>query len=175
MGKRDYKKGSLSFDFIPLPKLIVRSPEWFRLPAGAKALAISLAAQYTGNNNGRLTPSYTAMKNVGWSSKDVLKRARDALLDTSFVIQTRAGKAPRTAEWIAFTWWPLNHHPSMEIDPRRFPHLNFKTIEAARIDPNTGRDRARGEHFEPPGIRGNRAPKTPSGPPESGAMTPDAS
>jgi len=146
MSRNDYRKGALPFDFVPLPKAVLTSADWCALPPGARILAIDLAAQYTGKNNGRLTPAFEAMKRSSWTSKGTLIRAKSALLEAPFVVMTRKGHAPRTAEWVGFTWWKLDFEKSMDIDPKRFPYLNFQTVQAARIDPNRGRGNATGRH-----------------------------
>jgi hypothetical protein len=137
MAKRNYDKGVLPFNFAAIPLDVIRSPEWQALPHSARALAIDLAAQYTGKNNGRLCPAFTVMERCGWTSKRTLIDAKRALLECPFVMLTRKGHPPRTAEWIAFTWWKLNYEQSMDIDPKKFPYLSFGNLE--RIDPNTGR------------------------------------
>ncbi|MGZ9712989.1 hypothetical protein ACXX82_19545 [Glaciimonas sp. GNP009] len=133
MAKRDYTKGSISYGFVPLPKDIIQSPEWQALPPSAVKLAIDLMGQYTGKNNGRLCPSFVAMEKSGWTSKHTLIAAKRALLDCSFVVLARLGHAPRTADWIAFTWWKLDFEKSMDIDPAKFPYLNFVKMGHANI------------------------------------------
>lgn len=147
MARSNFRKGALPFEFVPMPKLILASMEWQSLPFGARALVLDLASQYTGKNNGRLTPAWEAMQRCGWTSKGTLMRAKAALLNTSFVVLTRKGHAPRTAEWVALTWWKLDFHESMDVSPRAFPYLNFKTVELARIDPNVGRNRPAAKPF----------------------------
>lgn len=137
MSKRDYRKGKLSFPFVALPIEIIRSDEWLNLPPNARVLAIDLMSQYTGRNNGRLCPGFPVMRKYGWKSKETLIKAKKALLDCSFVVQTRIGHAPRTAEWIGFTWWDLDYDKSMDIRPQGFPYLNF--VIATKLDPNEGR------------------------------------
>lgn len=147
MSGSNYRKGALKFDFAPLPRAVLNGAEWCDLPTGARSLAIDLAAQYTGKNNGRLTPAFEVMQRYGWVSKGTLIRAKKALLEASFVVLTRKGHAPRTAEWVGFTWWTLNFEQSMDVDPKYFPYLNFQTVQSARIDPNRGRENATGRHF----------------------------
>jgi hypothetical protein len=137
MAKRDHQKGSIPYQFAAMPMDVIRSPEWQALPHSARSLAIDLMAQYTGKNNGRLCPAFTVMERCGWTSKTTLIAAKRALLEAQFVVLTRKGHPPRTAEWIAFTWWQLNYEPSMDIDPKRFPYLSF--VKLSRIDPNEGR------------------------------------
>jgi hypothetical protein len=140
MAARDYKKGAIKFQFVALPMQVIRSDEWQALSRSAKALAIDLMGQYSGRNNGRLSPSFVVMERCGWTSKATLIAAKRALLDCSFVMLARKGHPPRTAEWVAFTWWELNYEKSMDIDPKRFPYLNF--IKMERIDPNNGRGKS---------------------------------
>lgn len=143
MARNEHRKGALPYQFVPIPKLILASSEWQALSCSARVLALDLMGQYTGKNNGRLTPSYEVMRRCGWTSRSKLLRAKQALLKCSFAIRTRTGHPPSTAEWIAFTWWKLNYDDSMDpaIDPRDFPYLNFLSVESARIDPNQGRDK----------------------------------
>lgn len=168
MAKRDHRKGGLPYPFVAFPRSILCSEEWLSLPHSARCLAFDLAAQYTGKNNGRLTPAFEVMRRSGWTSKDTLMRAKKALLNCSFVCLTRKGHAPRTAEWIGFTWWELNWDRSMDIGPKGLAYLNFMSIEAARIDPNAGRENAvRSKQFARSGIRTDGASATPLRPPES--------
>ena len=137
MAKSDYRKGAIPYQFAALPMEVIRSPAWQELPPSAVKLAIDLMSQYTGKNNGRLCAAFEAMQKNGWKNKHTLIAAKRALLECPFVVRTRKGHAPRTAEWIAFTWWNLNYEKSMDINPKTFPYLSF--FEVKRIDPNSGR------------------------------------
>lgn len=141
MAKRDYQKGDLRYQFAAIPLAVLRSAEFIGLSDAAKGLIFDLVEQYTGGNNGRLTPSWTAMQRRGWGGKTKLAKAKRELLETSFCIQTRKGRPPQTAEWVGFTWWKINYDRTMEIDPKAWPYLNFMTVDAARIDPNQGREK----------------------------------
>jgi hypothetical protein len=125
MSKNDYRKGAIPYQFVGLPKDVLNSPAYLALPPSAKELMLDLAVQYTGKNNGRLCPGFEVMQRRGWTSKHTLLRAKRALLRCQFVLQTRIGHPPRTAEWIGFTWWKLDAHPSMDFSVRGWPYLNF--------------------------------------------------
>lgn len=140
MAKRDYRKGQTEYSFVAIPLDVLRSDEYVSLGDAAKGLMMDLCEQYSGGNNGRLTPSWTVMRRRGWHQHKLI-RAKRELLQTSFCIMTRKGKAPQTAEWIGFTWWRLNYHRTMEVDPARWPYLNFMAVSNARIDPNQGREK----------------------------------
>lgn len=137
MGKRDYEKGGLPYGFQPIPKDLFTMSEFQKLPSSAKALMLDLIGQYTGKNNGRLTPAFDVMQRSGWVSKGTLQRAKEALLEAPFVVLTRQGHPPRTVDWLAFTWWKLDFEKTMDVDPRQFPYLNFLRMKA--VDPNSGR------------------------------------
>ena len=141
MAKSDFRRGAIPYLFLPMPKDILLSTEYQSLPFSSKALMLDLMGQFTGNNNGRLCPSFEVMRRSGWTAPNTLMRAKVALLECSFAVLTRKGHAPRTAEWIGFTWWKLNWLESMDIAPRDFPYLNF--TKATMPDPNTGRDQAK--------------------------------
>ncbi len=143
MARSSHRKGAIAFPFVAVPKAVLASPEWQQMPFAARALALDLMGQYTGKNNGRLCPSFEVMARSNWTSKTTLVKAKRALLDRSFAVLTRKGHPPRTAEWIGFTWWSLDYHDSMNIDPKLFPYMNFLSLEAAAIDPNEGREKAR--------------------------------
>lgn len=138
MAKSDYKRARLPYHFGVVPQEVLRSRGWIDLPPNAVKLAMALVAQYTGKNNGRLCPSVEALSNAGYSmSKRTAIDAKRALLECPWCLLTRQGCAPRTADWVGFTWWKLDYERSMNIGPRDFPYLNF--VEMKLADPNTGR------------------------------------
>lgn len=168
MAKRDYRKGAIKYPFIAFPKQVLASSEWRQLSHRGRSLLLDLCGQYTGKNNGRFCPSFEVMKRYGWGSKSNLARAKGELLDTSFVVLTRRGRAPRTAEWVGLTWWQLDYHESMEIAPTEWPYMNFVDLRDALIDPNIGRGKLNGTANSVPHRRGNDPPKPCSGPPPVG-------
>jgi len=131
MGKRDYKKGAIPYSFIAIPKAVITSAEWQRLSFRGRALAMDLAGQYTGKNNGRFCPGFDVMSRVGWASKNTLIGAKRDLLECAFALETRKGHPPRTAAWIGFTWWRLDWHESMDVSRTGWPYLNFITASVA--------------------------------------------
>lgn len=141
MSKRDFKKGALPFQFVVLPRAVLESPEYRALPDSARSLLNDLLMQYTGKNNGRLSPSIIVMRRYGWTSSSKLVRAKSALLTCPWVLVTRKGKPPQTAEWVGVTWFKLDYDRDMDVDQKKWPYLNFLTIQACSIDPNQGREK----------------------------------
>lgn len=143
MARSRYRKGSIEYAFVAVPVEVLRGEHYRRLPDSARALMFDLMAQYTGKNNGRLSPSIAALEQRGWTSRDKLARAKAALLTCPFAIETRKGRPPRTGAWIGFTWWRLDWHESMDIGPTGWPYLDFGApLADALIDPNKGRVKA---------------------------------
>lgn len=124
-----HKKGEITYAFAAMPVEVLRSAEWQSLPPNAVKLAMDLVAQYTGGNNGRLCSAFEVMQHAGWSSRTTLIAAKRALLECSFVIHTRQGKAPRTTDWVGFTWWKLHWEKSMDIEAKGWPFLNFVSLK----------------------------------------------
>ena len=165
---RKFEKGAIKYPFVAVPKELLASMQWQALPDSAKTLAIDLANQYTGGNNGRISTAFTAMQKCGWTSKSKLAKAKAALLQSDFVILTRKGHPPRTSEWVGFTWWPLNWQQSMDIKQSGWPYLNF--INLPLHDPNNGREKMRKAAPCVSRNPGRSRHKSPSGHPESGEM-----
>jgi hypothetical protein len=91
--------------FIAITEEVFTSPSWRALPLPALRLWLVLRSLYNGSNNGKITPTYVAMRRAGWTSKDTLGRALTALVDHGFIRYTRkAGKnCFHRASLIAFT------------------------------------------------------------------------
>lgn len=133
------KGKGIPYSFVALPKAVLHCEEFRRLSSSAKTLLLELASQYTGGNNGRLTPAWSVLQKTGWASNNTVLSAKKELLNCPFVVMTRKGHPPRTCEWIGFTWWKINWNKEMDIQPREFPYLNFLSIQSQSIDPNVGR------------------------------------
>ncbi len=68
-------------------------------------LLMHLGLQYNGNNNGMLSPTYSLMKEYGWSSTGTLYKARQGLEHKGFIVTTKIGKKIKgDCTLVAFTW-----------------------------------------------------------------------
>ena len=136
---KNKKSNGIPYPFVALPKSVLHSEEYQGLSSRAKALLLELASQYTGGNNGRLTPAWSVLQKTGWASNNTVLSAKKELYNCPFVVMTRKGRPPRTCEWIGFTWWKIDWNKEMDIQPREFPYLNFLNIQSQSIDTNVGR------------------------------------
>ena len=96
MARSRHRKGSIPFAFVAVPMAVLKGNEWRHMSDRARVLMFDLMAQYTGKNNGRLSPSLAAMRERGWTSCDQLAKAKAELLACPFAIETRKGRPPRT-------------------------------------------------------------------------------
>lgn len=94
--------------FVALPIDVLESQAYLALSHPARSLLIELARQYMGSNNGQLIASLRFLRARGWTSSDVLNRARRDLLESGLVFETVKGHRPNKASWFACTWWNLD-------------------------------------------------------------------
>jgi hypothetical protein len=83
--------------FFAMRRDVLQSREFAELSAIGVKLLVDLMAQFSGENNGALSPSWTLMKNRGWRSKETLARALRELEDQRWVLLTRPGGRNRAA------------------------------------------------------------------------------
>lgn len=76
--------------FLGIPYHVVNSDEFSTLSAPETKLILDLLWQYTGRNNGALTPSHALLDKRGWASTS-LYRAFVGLKKKGFVVVTRQG------------------------------------------------------------------------------------
>lgn len=101
--------------FVALPWSVLDSAAYLALSTHAKALLIDMARQYVRDNNGRLLCSRAHMGARGWTSSDMLTKAKRELIAAGFLHETVMGARPAKASWYALTWFALDRHP--DYDP----------------------------------------------------------
>ena len=77
--------------FMGVPMNVLRSLAYIKLSNSAARLFFDIYGQFTGNNNGDFTASFSVMKRFGWRSKNTLSSALRELLESELVIETRQG------------------------------------------------------------------------------------
>lgn len=101
--------------FIALPWSVMDCPAYAALSHPARSLLLELARQYVRDNNGRLVASRAYLALRGWTSADVIQRAKGELLAAGFIHETVKGRRPNRASWYALTWFGLDRHA--DYDP----------------------------------------------------------
>lgn len=94
--------------FVALPWSVLDCAAYARLSKPARALLVELARQYVRDNNGRLLLTHDYLGPRGWSSADVIDRAKRQLLEGGFIHETVKGHRPNKASWYAVTWYCLD-------------------------------------------------------------------
>lgn len=136
MAKRDYRKGDLAAlgGFVPLPHVVLDSSAYATLSASAVKLLMDVCRQYTGRNNGRLTPSYGLLKDRGWKSVGTLDRAKKELRDSRLVTVTKqGGRRKGDCELWAINWLKLDWRHDMDIQPGGHDYMGFLKLEEAKV------------------------------------------
>jgi hypothetical protein len=104
--KRD--AGRDSGGFVALPWSVLDCAAYARLSHPARGLLMEFARQFVRDNNGRLLASGAYLAKRGWTSVDVITRAKRELLEAGFVFETVKGQRPNKASWYAVTWRALD-------------------------------------------------------------------
>jgi hypothetical protein len=114
MASIDRKKKTTRF--IGIPYHVASSEQFANLKAPAVKLLVDLLYQYTGKNNGLLSPCYTLMKKRGWS-KSSLYRAYAVLVHSGFIVVTRQGMKVRNfPTLVAVTWNGIDEPVKCKFD-----------------------------------------------------------
>ena len=100
--------------FAALPWSVLDCPAYSDLSHTARSLLTEIARQIVRDNNGRLLTSIAYLEKRGWTSRDVITRAKRELLAGGFIFETVMGHRPNKASWYAVTWRALDKLPGFD-------------------------------------------------------------
>ncbi len=100
--------------FVALPWSVLDCCAYASLSHPARSLLFELARQHVNDNNGRLLASARYLGSRGWTSSDVITRAKRELLAGGFIFETVKGHRPNRASWYAVTWRTLDKLPGYD-------------------------------------------------------------
>ena len=130
MATRPFKDAKSKRDggaFLLIPHAVLHSPSYIALRPWSKALLIDLAMQYKGDNNGDLCAAWKLMRKRGWRSESTLHNAKQELLKSGFLFETRKGARPNKASLYAVTWQSLDHcNGKLDVTPKSFPRGAYR-------------------------------------------------
>ena len=86
----------------------------------ARSLMFDLIRQHTGQNNGHLQMAISWMKKRGWTSNDVMHRAKLELIERGLIIQTRQGGLNAGPNLYAVTWLPISNFKELDIESKNY-------------------------------------------------------
>lgn len=102
--------------FIGIPYNVGISEQFANLRPPAVKLLIDLLTQYTGSNNGMLSPCYTLLAKRNWA-KSSLYRAYASLVHSGFIVVTRQGwKVRGRPTLVAITWNGIDEPKNCNFD-----------------------------------------------------------
>jgi hypothetical protein len=109
--------------FVPVPIIVLASPQAAGLSPHACKLLFDLMAQYRPGRNGALCATWSAMKLRGWRSKATLNKALKELRG-SFLTITKQGSYHQKVSLYAFSWMAVDAPPkgvqySIGFEPTR--------------------------------------------------------
>lgn len=138
MAKSNYRKGDLEGmgQFVAIPFTVLDSPAYLSLSQSAVMLLFDICRQYSGKNNGSMSPCWELMQRRRWNSKATLQKAKEELRQSSLITVTRAGTRKKgDCELWALNWLKLDWHKGMDIQPNGHNYKGFLDLKAAKIDP----------------------------------------
>lgn len=100
--------------FVALPWSVLDCPAYAALSHPARSLLLEIARQFVRDNNGRLLASAAYLAKRGWTSADVITRAKRELIAAGFIHETVKGHRPNKASWYAVTWRALDRLPGYD-------------------------------------------------------------
>lgn len=116
-GRNSGKRGDTGRDsggFVALPWSVLDCPAFATLSHPARSLLLEIARQFVRDNNGRLLASAAHLAKRGWTSTDVITRAKRELIAAGFIHETVKGHRPNKASWYAVTWRTLDRLPGYD-------------------------------------------------------------
>jgi hypothetical protein len=151
--KRD--TGRDSGGFVALPWAVMDCAAYARLSHPARGLLMEFARQFVRDNNGRLLASGAYLAKRGWTSVDVITRAKRELLEAGFIFETVKGQRPNKASWYAVTWRSLDKCKGYDFSTEgAFERGAYLKSRPSKIDALTPRDGVESVLIAPPhGVR----------------------
>jgi hypothetical protein len=106
--------------YTPLPHALLDSTAYTGASPLAKALLLELVRQHNGRNNGRLHLTHSWLASRGWSSKSLVKKAQDELIERGLIVLARQGGLVIGPSWYALTWLPVSDFTRLDISSRSY-------------------------------------------------------
>lgn len=151
-GNRKRASGRVPGGFVALPWDVLDSAAYQGLSHPARALLVEVARQFHSDDNGRMLLSAKYLRTRGWTSADVIQRAKQELLDAGLIFETVKGHRPNKASWYAMTWQSLDKLDGFDPGVAAFERGAYKN---ASLTPRGGIEKA---SIAPPD--GTRKPST---------------
>ena len=124
---------AVSGRYTALPHEVMDSVAFRNAGHTARSLLFELLRQHNGGNNGRLQLAGPWLKRRGWTSSDVIQRAKRELLERELVIQTRQGGLNFGPSWFAVTWLPISNFVGLDLTANQYHPGAWRFLDASPI------------------------------------------
>ena len=130
MAKKGYKNAKDKRDgggYVAIPFAVLNGAAYLSLNSYARMLLFDLSAQYRGNNNGDLQAAWKLMSPRGWKSEATLNKAKQDLLASELIVETRKGARPNKCSLYALTWFALDDcGGKLDMSAQGFPRGAYR-------------------------------------------------
>ena len=119
--------------FTALPHALLDSVAFMGASNTARSLLCELLRQHNGGNNGHLQLSSTWLKKRGWTSNDVVHRAKLESLERGLIIQTRQGGLNAGANLYAVTWLSISNFVGLDIQSKDYHPGKWRFMDSSPV------------------------------------------
>jgi hypothetical protein len=115
MAKKTKRPEQPSGQYVALPYVVLDSVAYQGASYTARNLLIEAARQHNGQNNGHLQLSISWLKKRGWTSADVIHRAKLELIERGLILKTRLGGLNNGPDLWALNWLAISNPTGLDV------------------------------------------------------------
>lgn len=134
MAKR-FKKApeSVSGSFSAMPHGVMDSNAFQGAGHTARSLLYELIRQLSGRNNGHLQLTSPWLKKRGWSSADVVQRAKGELIERGLIVLTRQGGLNTGPCLYGVTWLQISNFVGLDLSPQNYHPGQWRLMDKSPL------------------------------------------
>lgn len=111
---------ALSGTYSAIPHRLLDSGAFMGASHVARSLLFELMRQHNGRNNGHIHCTTAWLKQRGWSSVDVISKAKAELTERGLIVQTRQGGFNIGPSLFALTWIGISGFHGLDLRPGHY-------------------------------------------------------
>jgi len=146
MSKKKERPEVPSGAYAALPHAILDSDAYKGASHTAKSLLIEAIRQHNGMNNGHLQLTTGWLRKRGWTSSDVIHRAKQELAERDLLLKTRHGGLNMGPDRWALNWLPISNPIGLDVRQinREWRFFNEPEKQKKRSGPRSNADPSAG-------------------------------
>lgn len=129
MGKSKKPLEAVQGSYCALPHAVLDSIAFMGAAHPARSLLCDLIRQHNGKNNGHMHMASPWLRKRGWTSNDVVHRAKLELIERGLIVQTRQGGLNAGANLYAVTWLIITNFVGLDIRPNDYHPGAWRLME----------------------------------------------